>query len=41
MSGVSSYFNAPWSYTSTNKGTLGLNGSNERLWFMTINGPYN
>jgi hypothetical protein len=42
-SGVSPYFNAPRSSTSTNKGTLGLNGSNERLWLMTRNvaGPNN
>jgi hypothetical protein len=39
MSGVSPYFNAPRSSTSTNKGTLGLNGSNERLWLMTRDGP--
>jgi hypothetical protein len=32
MSGKAPYFNPPQSSTSTNKGTVGLNGSNERLY---------
>jgi hypothetical protein len=39
ISGQSPYFNPTRSSNSTNQATLGLNGSNERLWLMDRDGP--